>query len=155
MVHNYIVCAWSDYSIVLSTVANVEMSRLKPSIMRYGKPVAIILALIAAAALYYTIDPATSAFAPQCMLHRFTGLQCPGCGSQRMLHAMLHGNVAEAFRFNPFLFILFPFIVFALWLETQHTVRPRLYAKVYCPTTLYVVIAAIIIWFVVRNIYNI
>ena len=36
-----------------------------------------------------------------CPLHWLTGLDCPFCGVQRMALALLHGNVAEAFWFNP------------------------------------------------------
>lgn len=34
-----------------------------------------------------------------------TGLLCPGCGSLRALHQLLHGNFATALRFNPLLFV--------------------------------------------------
>lgn len=38
---------------------------------------------------------------PTCMFHDLTGLYCIGCGMTRMLHALVHGDVARAFSMNP------------------------------------------------------
>ena len=51
------------------------------------------------AALFF-LDPVETPFFPRCPLHALTGLQCPGCGTARALHAALHGRFAEALRFN-------------------------------------------------------
>lgn len=40
---------------------------------------------------------------PPCPLYALTGLYCPGCGSTRCLHALLHGDLALAFAMNPLL----------------------------------------------------
>ncbi len=37
---------------------------------------------------------------PQCPVYKISGMYCPGCGSQRALHAFLNGNLASAFRQN-------------------------------------------------------
>ncbi|MCD7097921.1 DUF2752 domain-containing protein [Stenotrophomonas sp. MMGLT7] len=54
------------------------------------------------AGLLYRFDPSQpgSPFMP-CMFHAATGLYCPGCGMTRALHALLHGDLAQAFAFNP------------------------------------------------------
>ena len=39
-------------------------------------------------------------FYPQCPLHTYLHLLCPGCGATRALAALLHGRVADAFHFN-------------------------------------------------------
>lgn len=52
----------------------------------------------------YTYPPVTSGFYPQCVFRQATGLDCPGCGITRALHALLHGRVREAFGYNPMLF---------------------------------------------------
>ena len=56
-------------------------------------------------AAVYTFDPSKTWFYPPCPLRALTGLQCPGCGGTRALHALLHGDVAGAFAFNPMLFV--------------------------------------------------
>lgn len=64
------------------------------------------IAAAAAAAVYFLLDPETTAFMPKCPVKFFLGLSCPGCGSQRALHALLHGDVARALHFN-FLMVAF------------------------------------------------
>lgn len=54
-------------------------------------------------------------FFPSCLFHRFTGLHCPGCGNTRAAQALLHGDVAEAFRQNAYTLIALPFLAVAAW----------------------------------------
>ena len=77
-------------------------------------------AVLAALALLYFFPPAQYGFYPQCMFFNLTGLSCPGCGSLRSVHHLLHGEVATAFRFNPLLFMLVP----ALILFRRHLHKP-------------------------------
>lgn len=41
-----------------------------------------------------------------CLIHKITGLYCPGCGISRMLISIVKLDFYQAFRYNPFLFIL-------------------------------------------------
>lgn len=59
------------------------------------------------AGLLYVFGP-HAPFWPQCLFHRFTGLDCPGCGMTRAAGALVHGRWAEAFRYNPVLMVLLP-----------------------------------------------
>ena len=59
-----------------------------------------VVGLVGGAALLHQLNPATSLL-PRCVFHVVTSLHCPGCGSTRALHALLHGDVAAAVRFNP------------------------------------------------------
>ncbi|MFD1467703.1 DUF2752 domain-containing protein [Hymenobacter caeli] len=51
------------------------------------------------AAVYFAFDPARHPF-PRCPWQWLTGLYCPGCGSQRAFHALLHGHVGRAAGLN-------------------------------------------------------
>lgn len=62
----------------------------------------------------YTFPPTDSPFYPQCVFHALTGLDCPGCGTTRALHHLLHGRIGEAFAFNPMLFVMLATFLFAL-----------------------------------------
>jgi hypothetical protein len=65
--------------------------------------------------LYFYFDPASSILFPPCPFYTFTGLFCPGCGSQRAFHALLHGHILESADFN-LLFVLFlPLILLAFF----------------------------------------
>lgn len=71
----------------------------------------IMLGIGAAAALgvLYAVDPAGSRLIPPCPFHALTSLYCPGCGSLRALHRLLHGDVRGALGFNPILALVLPF----------------------------------------------
>jgi hypothetical protein len=77
---------------------------------------AVVLALVA---VFFFFDPAQGGFYPTCLFHKFTGLNCPGCGSLRALHHLTHGNLVAAFQSNPLLMVLLPVIGFIgiRWLQ--------------------------------------
>jgi len=60
------------------------------------------------AAILFCFDPSGYSFFPICVFHQTTGLLCPGCGSLRALHQLLHGHLLIAFRFNPLLLLSLP-----------------------------------------------
>ncbi len=43
---------------------------------------------------------------PPCPFHLLTGFNCPGCGTTRMVQALLEGELGQAFSYNPFFFVL-------------------------------------------------
>ena len=69
---------------------------------------AVVAGLCLAVFLLYFFPPAETRFYPRCIFHAVTGLECPGCGSLRAAHSVLHGDFAMAFRLNPLLFVLLP-----------------------------------------------
>ena len=79
---------------------------------------AVLLGLVAlattGAVLLRLFDPAHSLLFPPCPLHYFTGLYCPGCGSLRAMHALLHGEFRQALGMNLLTVILLPFIGYGL-----------------------------------------
>lgn len=76
---------------------------------------ASLAALGAAGAwVLYTFPPAAYAFYPRCPFKLLTGYDCPGCGSTRALHHLLHGRIEEAFRLNPMIFVMLAVALFAV-----------------------------------------
>jgi hypothetical protein len=74
-------------------------------------PFLLIATLAAIAGLVlYCFDPSYCSGYPVCRFHQATGLLCPGCGSLRALHQLLHGHWAAAFRFNPLLVSSLPLV---------------------------------------------
>jgi hypothetical protein len=59
-------------------------------------------------------DPATSGVFPPCPVHYLTGWYCPGCGSLRAIHQLLHGNLRAAWALNPLTVVLLPFLTYGL-----------------------------------------
>jgi hypothetical protein len=71
-------------------------------------PAALLLFSFAGILLLFFFDPATSSFYPPCLFKTVLGVQCPGCGSLRAAHQLLHGNLRQAWALNPTLMIVGP-----------------------------------------------
>lgn len=112
--------------------------------------------MVAAALLvfYFNVSP-DSGIMPACIFKKVTGWECPGCGSQRMLHALLHGEVLEACRYNPLIAAVAPLIPVMVWLELTRKSHPRRYARIYNKYTPAIIGAIIVAWTIIRNISGI
>jgi len=76
--------------------------------------ITIWLLLIAGAAYLFVFEPGKSGYFPSCLFRSFTGLTCPGCGSTRALHEILHGDFVTAFTLNPLLLLVLPVLLFVV-----------------------------------------
>jgi hypothetical protein len=65
----------------------------------------------AAGAYIYAVDPNQPGGYPLCPTRALFGVDCPGCGSLRAIHALLHGDVARALDHNILLVLALPAIV--------------------------------------------
>lgn len=74
----------------------------------------LISASVVAAVLLYMYNPSDSGVFPPCPFHKLTGLYCPGCGSLRGLHQLLHGHVLAAVKLNGLMVLALPFIGYGL-----------------------------------------
>jgi len=61
----------------------------------------------------YFHDPAAAGFFPPCPFHYLTGLHCPGCGTLRATHQLLHGHPLAALDLNPLMVLSLPFLAYA------------------------------------------
>ena len=116
---------------------------------------AIVSIMAAVFAFYYLADPLETEWMPQCIFHKITGLQCMGCGSQRMLHALLHLNFHGAFMANALLLCSLPFLAFLVYLEISRERHPRLYARLHSVPMMITISAILLAWLIIRNIFNI
>lgn len=73
---------------------------------------------VAVLAYFWFRDPAHGGF-PRCQWHAWTGLQCPGCGGQRALHALLRGDLWQALGHNAFAVLVAGpalALIYAVWM---------------------------------------
>lgn len=112
----------------------------------------IISAVIVIGLFYRWFDPLENAWMPRCLFKQLTGYDCMGCGSQRMIHALVNGRFVEAFRANALLMLSLPFLVFGVWVELNRERRPHLYTRVYSTASIAIIGIILILWTVVRNI---
>lgn len=122
----------------------------------------MIITVMLLAVVYFLFDPTQSAWMPKCLFHTVTGWDCPGCGSQRMGHALLHLDFAQAWRANALLLCVLPYLVF--WIFIELTPRSNPASPHYSPrlgairralnstTAITLITITLITWTIIRNI---
>ncbi len=105
--------------------------------------------------VYFNFDPSNSSlskFFPKCPFYSLTSLKCPGCGSQRAIHALLNGDLAGALSYNAFLLVSIP-IIALYWLADIIKKRyPGLDNVLNHPATIIILGVLVLAWFIGRNI---
>lgn len=115
----------------------------------------LALSLVGTAAVYalYTFNPAKSVFYAPCPFHVLTGLYCPGCGSLRALHHLLHGDLAVAFRLNPLTVLSLPFLGYSFLSYAMIGIRRQSLPTVFVPAIfIWIYLAVVLLFWVIRNI---
>ncbi|NLX67386.1 MAG: DUF2752 domain-containing protein [Bacteroidales bacterium] len=85
--------------------------------VKIGIGVVVTVLLAAALYIFYTFDPEAQPLFPKCPFLLATGFECPGCGSQRAIHSLLHFDIGAALRYNAFMVLALPYIFLGIWLE--------------------------------------
>ncbi len=114
------------------------------------------LGLIAAGGIIvgmlFVFDPATTAMFPPCPVRYLTGWYCPGCGSLRAIHQLLHGNLQAAWAMNPLAVIFLPFVAYGLasraLLEVSGHELPRFFVPAFYIRALGIIV---ILFAIARN----
>ncbi len=115
--------------------------------------IAIAAALAAAIVVsaYFFFDPSTTPF-PRCIVKTVTGFDCPGCGSQRAIHALLHGRIADAAHFNLLLVVSLPILALMIVAAAIRYRHPRLHNALNSRIAIIAWGCVIIVWWIARNI---
>lgn len=82
-----------------------------------------------------------------------TGLECPGCGSQRAIHSLLHLDIGAAFKFNALLVSSLPLVILLLYAEFNREKKLKLYAMLHKPILIWGYFVIVIAWWIGRNIF--
>ncbi|MBO8440533.1 MAG: DUF2752 domain-containing protein [bacterium] len=116
---------------------------------------AAAIAVVIVGSVLFLFNPAETGVFPRCPFLMLTGYECPGCGSQRAIHALLHGDIIRAWDYNPLLVIAVPYIILGFIAELSFrrsrlmcTVRDRLYSG----RAVWIVLTVIIIYWIGRNV---
>jgi Protein of unknown function (DUF2752) len=127
---------------------------MKIVISNPAKRTALAFALVfgtAVALVLFFFDPLHAPIYPVCLFHRLTGLNCPGCGSLRALHELLHGHFAAALHFNPLLILSLPFLGWGLarlaWLKSKGETASFSVSSFWA----WIFLASVIVFGVLRN----
>jgi hypothetical protein len=122
--------------------------------LRKNLPLAGMLAVAATALVtLHFFDPATSGLFPPCPLRYLTGWYCPGCGSLRAIHQLLHGNLRAAWALNPLTILLLPFLIYGTVSYASFELRGQHLPRLFLPAVWIRGLCAVIILFgIARNI---
>lgn len=114
------------------------------------------ITLLGGVVLYY-LNPTQYWFMPKCPFKLITGLSCPGCGIQRAVHAILHGEFAEGIKYNYYLAYSGPYATaFILeWIMPRGTAREKLSNVIENRYVVNFYLLSFTVWLIVRNILNI
>ena len=115
---------------------------------------AVAAVVVAGVVIYSTFDPSASRWFPRCPFLMLTGLKCPGCGTQRAIQALLHGDGLSALHFHALLPVSIPLLLLYGYAEVVRTRKPRFYNRVNSVTAILAVLIVVIVWWIVRNIFG-
>ena len=68
-----------------------------------------------------------------CVSKQITGMDCPGCGIQRSISLLLHGDIIESFLMYPALIpiiLLMGFLIFDMFVTTKYAEQIKLWATI-------------------------
>jgi hypothetical protein len=115
-------------------------------------PVGVAVAAACAAVAVYLVDPTKpGSWLPRCPFNWLTGLDCPACGSTRMVHALLHGDLAAAWHFNAVMLVAGLPMLAWLWLRWFRADRDGTPTPPVSPRVGQSVLVVGLVWAVARN----
>lgn len=113
------------------------------------KPLVAIAAVGGFLLYVFLNDPAQGGFLP-CPFRYLTGWLCPGCGSQRALHDLLHGRIGEAFAHNALLIIALAALG-SVWIAGRFSPAVRNWTT--RNAVVWACLVVVVGWGVVRNVW--
>jgi hypothetical protein len=108
--------------------------------------------LAAAAVLFFLLDPSEHMIFPRCIFYSATGYYCPGCGSQRSIHSLLHFDLKGVVQHNVLFLMALPAVLY-------HYLHPYFNKKFqlnlpnlfYMKATPVVILIVIMLFWIMRN----
>jgi hypothetical protein len=115
--------------------------------------VALIWLSVALGGIYlYLFEPGKTGFFLRCPFRALTSFTCPGCGSTRAMHHLLHGDVIGAFELNPLFVVALPFLIYALIKYSNSVLRQRpLKPNQLEPVYIWVLFGTVLSFWIFRN----
>lgn len=125
-----------------------------PTLRRLAAPAAVAAASVAVCGFVAGADPTTpGGVIPVCPTKALFGIDCPGCGSTRMLYSLLHLDLVDALRYNAvgvagLVLVIAAYLVWTWGRFRGRRIRSWQHRR-WAPA---IVLVVTLTWFVVRNI---
>ena len=115
----------------------------------------VLLILLVILYLVKNYNPESTTIFPQCLIYKYTGIKCAGCGMTRAVHYLLNFNFKKSFLFNPLIFVFIIYFIYFLLKCVVYILRRKKITKNSFNTSLYILAGITIIYMIVRNFINI
>ena len=132
----------------------MAVTRPASALLSLRAPLAVAASTTVVCAAIWLGDPTTPhGPLPVCPTKALFGIDCPGCGSMRMLYSLMHGDLSAALRFNALGLVAVILLVWAYgaWTYGRLTGR-RIGSWQQQRWSAVVTLSLVSAWFVVRNI---
>ncbi|QKX07209.1 DUF2752 domain-containing protein [Aquimarina sp. TRL1] len=117
------------------------------------KHIYIGIGVILLLSLYYLYNPLESNIFPKCPFYCLTGLHCPGCGSQRAMHQLLHFNIIETINHNALYILGITVILYNFGIQfVNKYFQKKYYNYIHHPKTPLIIGIIVILFWILRNI---
>ena len=132
--------------------ANFLSTSLFPSLNQRSKSLAVLAVVCIVAAGLYFISPYDAGVYAPCPFYALTDLYCPGCGTLRGLHELLHGRIGSAMGLNPLMVLSLPFIIYSFIRYVAAGMSGRPLRKLFIPSSfIWALLAIILLFWILRN----
>ena len=124
--------------------------------MNTNKIIKLALLLVGIAWLVHLFinDPQDSDSFLSCPIYKVSGYECPGCGSQRAIHDVMHLRFDQAFQHNALMLFMLPYILFGFtyqFLKISDSKKKWIRKNMYGGKIMLVILAAVIAFGIFRN----
>jgi len=137
----------------MSKLIKVSQNHSEVKNPKRGQFALITFIIIAASVTLFYYNPASSDLYPPSPFRVLTGLYCPGCGTLRALHQLLHGHLITAFGLNPLMLISLPFLIGSYLNYGVEAITGKSLWQIFIPAKLiWFLLQVVIAYWVVRNI---
>jgi hypothetical protein len=117
------------------------------------KIMGLVVAISLLVGVYFVFNPIGFSFFPKCPFYALTRLYCPGCGSQRAFHALLHGHLLQAAGFNLLAVLALPFVIYSGVVSVGNHFLSRQWKQdiFYKPWFAWMVLGLVLLFWLLRN----
>jgi hypothetical protein len=115
----------------------------------------LMVLAIALVIVFANFDPNKNFF-PRCPLFALTGIKCPGCGSQRAIYSLMHGQFKDAFFYNPLMIISLPYIILGLLHQYTNLINHQnaIIKMLFGGKAIKIILLIVVGYFIGRNLWS-
>jgi hypothetical protein len=117
-----------------------------------GKNWIFVVIILVVVGYYFLLNPYEQEyFFISCPFYQISGYQCPGCGSQRAFHELLHLRIFEAIKQNVLFVLAIPYVLLIFYTSFHQEKYRKLRQILMGNKTLLILLVVAILFGVLRN----